>query len=365
MDKQTDNMDLLDLIVAPCFCVRDNRIIQYNQAASRLFLEENAELLPLLTTGAEEYRKFSGGSLYLTLNISGQIMGAAVERRGGLDYFILESEKESSELRALALASRELRSPLSSVIITAERICSAAVQEDPGLQQQAAMLNKSLHQLLRIVGNMSAAGAPPSRQETCEIGTVFQEIFEKARTFLSETGISLDYQGPDVKIYCLADAQELERAVMNILSNCVKFSRKDGKISACLTRQGKMLCLKIQDNGTGIPENIRGSIFRRYLRQPAIEDGRYGIGLGMVLIRSAAANHGGTVLIDHPAQGGTRVTLTMAIRQDSATLCSPVMRIDYAGEKDHALIELSDVLPASAFLKESSFEEPSAPHPIL
>ena len=194
MDKQTDNMDLLDLIVAPCFCVRDNRIIQYNQAASRLFLEENAELLPLLTTGAEEYRKFSGGSLYLTLNISGQIMGAAVERRGGLDYFILESEKESSELRALALASRELRSPLSSVIITAERICSAAVQEDPGLQQQAAMLNKSLHQLLRIVGNMSAAGAPPSRQETCEISTVFQEIFEKAQALLQRKGQRIDLQ---------------------------------------------------------------------------------------------------------------------------------------------------------------------------
>ena len=111
-----------------------------------------------------------------------------------------------------------------------------------------------------------------------------------------------------------------------------------------------MLQLQIQDSGSGIAQQIRSSLFHRYLRQPGIEDSRWGLGLGMVLIRSAAANHGGTVLIDSPSGTGTRVTMTLSIRQpQEATLRSPILRVDYAGERDHALIELSDCLPAQLY----------------
>ena len=91
-------------------------------------------------------------------------------------------------------------------------------------------------------------------------------------------------------------------------------------------------------------------MFSRYLRQPALEDSRYGIGLGMVLIRTAAANHGGAVLIDQPEGTGTRITMTLSIRQSKETvLRSNILRVDYAGERDHGLIELSDCLPAELY----------------
>ena len=136
----------------------------------------------------------------------------------------------------------------------------------------------------------------------------------------------------------------------NILSNCIRFTPTGGQIQATLTRKGKRLCLTVQDSGSGIADSVRGSVFRRYLRQPAIEDSRYGLGLGMVMIRAAASHHGGAVLIDRPPQGGTRVTVTLAIRQDPVSqLRSPLLKVDYAGERDHALIELSDVLPAEFY----------------
>ena len=111
-----------------------------------------------------------------------------------------------------------------------------------------------------------------------------------------------------------------------------------------------MLYLTVQDTGTGIPEALRGSLFSRYQRQPAIEDGRFGLGLGLVLVRSAAAHHGGTVLVDSPKGIGTRVTMTLAIRQDIPKgFRSPILRVDYSGERDHGLVELSDVLPAECY----------------
>ena len=68
------------------------------------------------------------------------------------------------------------------------------------------------------------------------------------------------------------------------------------------------------------------------------------------IIRTAAAHHGGTVLIDQPEGVGTRITMTMSIRQSKqATLRSNVLRVDYAGERDHGLIELSECLPTELY----------------
>ena len=81
-----------------------------------------------------------------------------------------------------------------------------------------------------------------------------------------------------------------------------------------------------------------------------MEDPRHGIGLGMLLIRNAAARHRGAVLVDRPQGGGTRVTITFfSAPVDSAALHSKLVTADYGGEQDHALIELSDFLPYSAY----------------
>ena len=111
-----------------------------------------------------------------------------------------------------------------------------------------------------------------------------------------------------------------------------------------------MVYFSVQDSGCGIEESFRGNLFSRYTREPGLEDSRHGIGLGLSLICSVAALHGGTVLVDHPLETGTRVTMTMAIRSGSSTtLHSPRIRVDYAGEWDHSLLELSDILPTSLY----------------
>ena len=343
MDEQKDTLGMLDLILRPGFTVENQRIVKVNQAAQGYFLSEGMELMPLLLTGAEEYASFSGGCLYLTLTLGGRALGASVIRMGSSDVFLLEQEADTRELTSLALAARELREPL------------AAMQEDPRAQNQAARLNRSLLQLLRIIGNMSDANryASGSRQEVVAITRELDEIFEKLQTLIAHTGIRLTYTGLQESIYGLADKEQLERAVLNILSNAIKFTPKDGTIEASLTRSGRMLRLSVVDTGAGIEESVRANVFHRYLRQLTIEDSRCGIGLGMVLIRSAAANHGGTVLIDHPEDKGTRITMTMMIRQNQDTILrSSVPRVDYAGGHDHALLELAESLPLSLYSPE-------------
>ena len=212
--------------------------------------------------------------------------------------------------------------------------------------------------MLRIISNMSDAvryrDEPESAMEIRDVAKVLKEIFIVASERVSQAGIHLSFHCDEQQILTLVDAEKLERAVYNILSNAVKFTPRGGTIDACLTRRGNMLYLTVRDSGSGVDPAIRGSIHGRYLRQPGVEDGRFGIGLGMVLIRAAAAAHGGTVLMEYPDGLGTRITMTMAIRQDTGgTLRSKILKVDYAGERDHGLIELSDALPAALYKKEN------------
>ena len=86
------------------------------------------------------------------------------------------------------------------------------------------------------------------------------------------------------------------------------------------------------------------------MRKPALSSANAGLGLGLVIVRAAAAAHGGTVLVEQPKEGGTRVSVSFAIRTSmEPTLGSLLPPLDYAGGKDHALLELSDALPASAY----------------
>jgi signal transduction histidine kinase len=185
--------------------------------------------------------------------------------------------------------------------------------------------------------------------ELRDIPKVISEIFLRAQVPVEQAGRELRFQCHAESVLGLVDEVLLERAVLNILSNAIKFSPEGSPILVSLRRQGRMLQLRITDSGPGIPEELRQNLFRRYLRQPGIEDNRFGLGLGMVLVRSAAAQHGGTVLLDQPEGSGTRVTMTLSIRQEGSTLRSPVLRVDYAGEQDHSLVELADCLPLDLY----------------
>lgn len=355
MEQRNDAMGMLDLMVSPGFCVKDKIIVKVNAQAKSHLIEEGTCISDLLLTGSEEYAAFEGGCLYLTLQLSGQPWGASVTRMDEFDVFLLEQEDDQTELQAMALAARELREPLANVMTTADRLFPLmALQDDPDTREQVARLNRGLFQMLRVIGNMSDASRYSAslrgHQETQEICQLLQEILGKAEALVAHTGISLTFRNHPESVFCLVDSERLERAVMNILSNAIKFTPKGGTIEAALTKRGRKLYLTVCDSGDGIASELRSSIFHRYLRQPGIEDGRFGIGLGMVLIRSTAAQHGGTVLIDQPEGKGIRITMTIAIRENTETMVkSNVFRVDYAGERDHCLIELSDCLPATLY----------------
>lgn len=350
--ERSSTQGMLELMTQPAFAVRAGIIEYANHAALSKLVVPGTPVAQLLATDDKEYTLPESGCLYLTLNIEGHCYDASVTSVDGLEIFILDQEDASSHLQALALAARELRIPLSNMMIAADRLLPQIDQAQSS--QHAEHLKRSMHQMLRLIGNMSdatryAEEAAP-RQELRDIPAIIGEVFEKASALLESAGVSLRFTGLQEPVYALTDAEKLERAVYNILSNAVRHAGAGSAIEAALVKKGTKLCLTVTNSGDGIPDEILGNVFSMHLRQPGLEDGSHGIGLGMVMIRSAARAHGGTVLLERLKTGGTSLTLTLAIRkQTEGSFSSPLLRVDYTGEIDHGLTELSDVLPARLY----------------
>lgn len=343
MEEQRYTPELLNRIPQPGFLVREKRIFAVNQAAEAMLLSPGQDFPELLYTGANEYSTFQDGQLSVVLSIGGNHCNAVVTRMEDADLILLDPDAVSEEFRSMALIAMELRNPLMQAITSAQQI--------QGSQPAADKMNRSLMQLLRLVSNLSDISrySQSSRMETRDVDAFLLELFEKAQT-LTGSAISLTFDGLKQPVFSLIDPEQLERAVWNILSNCVKFLPRGGSIHAKLRWHGKFLHLTVEDSGSGIAENVRSTLFTRYLRQPSIEDNRYGLGLGLALVRTAAANHGGTVLISSGMDGGTRIVMTIALRQqEDPTLRSPLFRPDYTGGWDHGLVELSDCLGPDAY----------------
>ena len=351
MEVQNHIAAMLHLLPQPAFLVENGVLSHINQAAAGYFLQIGQPVAPLILHGSEEYTDFSDGCLYLTLNLEGQSIGASVSMLENAHLFVLEQGSELPQLQALALAAMELREPLSGIVTLTDQMLPQLDKENEALQLQTAQMNRRLYQMLRIVGNMSDAAQYAKNEQMptyhVEICSFLKEILEKAAVLAEQAGFSLVYELPPSPIFTLASEEKLERAVYNLLSNAMKFAPRGSTVQAKLSCKGKRLHFSVTNpHESG---KLPGNLFARYLRQPGLEDPRNGVGLGMVLVRSVAALHGGCVLVDQVGEC-IRITLSMQIRQSKDTqVRSPALQIDYAGERDHGLIELSDVLPAAVY----------------
>ena len=190
--------------------------------------------------------------------------------------------------------------------------------------------------------------------ESTELCSFFAEVAEKTESLAQEAGIEVRYLCPPTDLMAMADRAKLERAAYNLLSNALKYTPRGGHIQVELKKRGDLAVFRVIDDGDGIPEDILGTVYARFRREPGPGDTRWGIGLGLPLVRRTAAFHSGTLLLCRTPEGGTAAAMTIRLKEGREDKVSaPVLRVDYTGEHDHGLVEMADCLPWQVFEAES------------
>lgn len=354
MEEKKESFHILELMTCPAFSVSGGVIEHVNRAASQLSLQPGMSIDQLLPEQAEDYAAYCGGCLYLSLEVSGITLGASVTRSGNWDIFVID-QTEQLQLQTMALIAQDLRMPLADALNAVDQLLpQAEISEANEFSQQLAQLNRRLAQINRVVLNMADASRY-SENRSCRViledaVSFIEDVLETAERLMESTGVQLSVKLPGTAINCLIDEEKLERAIYNLLSNAIKASRPGQTVEVELTQRQRRLYLSVTDRGEGMDHETLSNVFSRYRRNPGLDAAGNGIGLGMVIVRAAATAHGGTVLVTRPESGGTKITLTLSLRTGlELPLRSSTLWPDYAGERDHGLLELSEVLPSELY----------------
>ncbi|HEX3588895.1 MAG TPA: HAMP domain-containing sensor histidine kinase [Pseudonocardiaceae bacterium] len=224
------------------------------------------------------------------------------------------AESQEQQRRLVADAGHELRTPLTSLRTNLELLLESRKPGAPTLSEQdTAELYSDVHgqldELTTLIGDLvelARQDAPEVVHEPVELVEVVERALDRARR--RSSAVSFDVQLQPWTL--LGDASALERAVLNLLDNAVKFSPEGGVIGVTLRPLGDgTAVIEVTDQGPGITDEDLPRVFDRFYRS---EEARTlpGSGLGLSIVMQAAQRHGGMAYAGRVPDGGA----LMAIR---------------------------------------------------
>jgi two-component system OmpR family sensor kinase len=214
----------------------------------------------------------------------------------------------------VADASHELRTPLTSVLANLELLAEELNGEQAETAQAAL---RSTRRMRRLVGDLLLlARADAEREQQPHRATDLADVVIDATAELGPVSDEYDLT-IDVHPAVVAGVRDdLHRLALNLLENAVRHTPPGTHIHATTSADGQRAMLIVEDDGPGIPEELRATLFDRFVRGG--NDGglptHRGSGLGLAIVRAVAESHGGTVSLDPPASGGdtgTRFVVTL------------------------------------------------------
>jgi PAS domain S-box-containing protein len=235
--------------------------------------------------------------------VSGSMVVAAevteqVEARRNVEALRTQAEAANrTKDEFLAILGHELRNPLAP-IVTALQLLRA--RDVPDIERERALIERQVRHLLRLVDDLLdvarvARGGVDLRKRGVEIQEVVSAAVELASPLLEEKGHRLEVDlEPGLAVF--GDPARLTQVVANLLTNAAKYTNPRGRISVRAAREAGEAVIEVSDEGIGIAPDLLPRIFELFVQGGRGLDRRQGgLGLGLPIVKSLTALHGGRV----------------------------------------------------------------------
>ncbi|MGB7776631.1 MAG: MASE1 domain-containing protein, partial [Pseudolabrys sp.] len=191
----------------------------------------------------------------------------------------------AAKSRFLAMASHDLRQPLHALgLFVAQLRTPLKSGERTKTIERIDATRKEMNEMFNSLLDISRldAGILTPKITEFPIARLLQKIETRFDQATREKGLRLRVRRSDA--WVRSDAMLLERILLNLVSNAVRYTLRGGIIVGC-RRRGEMLRIEVWDSGPGIPEDQKQNIFGEFFQLPGPERNRYGgLGLGLAIV---------------------------------------------------------------------------------
>ncbi len=217
--------------------------------------------------------------------------------------------------------SHELRTPLHGILSYAEfGIKNTGRVNDGKLTHYFGQIRRSGNTLLGLVDALLNIAKLESGRivldiQTAELTALVDRVIQEFDQMASNKKMQFSYE-PHETVSADVDSNRFCQIVRNLLGNAVKFSPPGGTVRVTVGKDpsGNNVEVSVTDQGPGIPEDEKESIFEKFTQSRRTSTGAGGTGLGLTISREIVASHHGSISASNSADGGATFSFTIPVR---------------------------------------------------
>lgn len=285
------------------------------------------------------------------------IVGRDLRKRSELESLkkkyneIKEYDKIREEF--FANLSHEVRTPINIIYSCMQLLEDKRINHEEEFiecyDRYEVNIKQNCYRLLRLVNNLLDltrinSGAVKMKYGNHEIISLVEDITQSVIPYVESKGISIMFDTNSEEHYIKCDPEKIEKIVLNLISNSVKFTGREGKILVDCLVSDKWVEIRVKDDGIGIPKVMKEIIFERFAQvDKSFNREKEGSGIGLALVKSLVELHNGEVYLEDSEEPGACFVFKLPneVLEDE--------KLEVVGEKrctkieERTWIELSDI----------------------
>jgi len=237
-----------------------------------------------------------------------------------------EADRRKDEF--LSLLSHELRNPLAPIVTAAQLMQRSG---DVATAFEREIILRQTKHLVRLVDDLLdvsrvARGLVTLSKQPHELAVIVAKAVEAVTPLIQEREHRLEIAVPPHGLRVDSDEVRLTQVVTNLLTNAARYTAPGGRIQVVGERQGAEVVLRVRDNGEGMDASLLPHVFDLFVQgRRGMDRSQGGLGLGLSLVRTLVALHGGTVSAHSDgAQRGSEFIVRLPVSATAATVAGSV-----------------------------------------
>ncbi|ERI89868.1 ATPase/histidine kinase/DNA gyrase B/HSP90 domain protein [Clostridiales bacterium oral taxon 876 str. F0540] len=237
-----------------------------------------------------------------------------------------EANLEESKLKTeyFANLSHELKTPLNIILGSMQLIelhmLNGRIQDSEKiLEKYMNNMKQNALRLLRLINNIIDLTKIDANElyiefHNYDIVDIVKNVVKSIESYARIKSVNIKFVSEIESQVIACDADKIERILLNLLSNALKFTNENGNIDITIKTEDKQICIYVEDDGVGIHEEKLKTIFKRFRKvDKSFTRNRQGSGIGLSIVKSLVEMHNGTISAESEYGRGSRFIVQLPL----------------------------------------------------